>query len=100
LGLAIIRSIDPTSYTFHILTPLPSSVLSKTNTIVKGTLELPVWLMLDHTKNSTLGVHGVQWKRTPYMSIESGGGVGNAAQKIRRNIKRRSQKSNKSYDVK
>jgi hypothetical protein len=34
------------------------------------------------------------------MSIESGGGVGNAAQKIRRNIKRRSQKSNKSYDVK
>ncbi|CAB4417906.1 unnamed protein product [Rhizophagus irregularis] len=94
LGLAIIRSIDPTSHTFHILTPLPSSVLFKTNTIVKGTLELPVWLMLDHTKNSSLGVHGVQWKRAPYMSIESGGGVGNAAQKIRRNIKRRSQKPN------
>ncbi|GES98790.1 AAA family ATPase Grc3 [Rhizophagus clarus] len=95
LGLAIIRSIDPTSHTFHILTPLPSMVLFKTNTIVKGTLELPVWLMLDHTKNSSLGVHGIQWKRAPYMSIESGGGVGNAAQKIRRNIKRRGQKSNK-----
>ncbi|RIA93095.1 hypothetical protein C1645_819814 [Glomus cerebriforme] len=94
LGLAIIRSIDPTSHTFHILTPLPSSALFKTNAIVKGTLELPVWLMLDHTKNSSLGVCGVQWKRAPYMSIEAGEGVGNAAQKIRRNIKRRGQKSN------
>ena len=99
MGLAIIRSVDPTSHTFHILTPLPSSALFKTNAIVKGTLELPVWLMLDHTKNSSLGVCGVQWKRAPYMSIEAGEGVGNAAQKIRRNIKRRGQKLTEDQDI-
>ncbi|CAG8564369.1 14178_t:CDS:2 [Funneliformis mosseae] len=93
LGLAIIRSIDPASHSFHVLSPLPSSVLFKTNAIVKGTLELPVWFMLDHITNSSLGVCGIPWKRVPYLRVEAGEGIGYAAPKVRRNIRRRGQEN-------
>ncbi|CAI2171990.1 15383_t:CDS:2 [Funneliformis geosporum] len=93
LGLAIIRSIDPASHSFHVLSPLPSSVLFKTNAIVKGTLELPVWFMLDHITNSSLGVCGIPWKSVPYLRVEAGEGIGYAAPKVRRNIRRRGQEN-------
>ncbi|CAG8503501.1 18612_t:CDS:2 [Acaulospora morrowiae] len=84
IGLAIIRSIDPTTHTFHILTPLSYDKLQYVNAMVKGKLELPIWFRLDHTKNNSTGVCGVPWKHLPYMSFEAGLGVGNEAQRVRK----------------
>ncbi|CAG8484046.1 9641_t:CDS:2, partial [Scutellospora calospora] len=81
LGHAIIRSIDPATHTFHILTPLSYVELQKTSFIVKGSLELPIWFMMDHTNNISTGVCGVPWKRVPYMNFEVREGVGNSAQR-------------------
>ncbi|CAG8510144.1 310_t:CDS:2 [Diversispora eburnea] len=84
IGLAIIRSIDPINHTFHILTPLSLVQLQRVKAIVKGKLELPIWVMLDHTSNTSIGICGVPWKRIPYMSFEAGIGLGNEAQRVRR----------------
>ncbi|RHZ79545.1 hypothetical protein Glove_144g24 [Diversispora epigaea] len=84
IGLAIIRSIDPINHTFHILTPLSLVQLQRVKSIVKGKLELPIWFMLDHTSNTSIGICGVPWKRIPYMSFEAGIGLGNEAQRVRR----------------
>ncbi|KAF2071509.1 hypothetical protein CYY_007170 [Polysphondylium violaceum] len=41
VGLGIIRSIDMEHGLFYILTPIPLDTLSKSNTLLKGTLDIP-----------------------------------------------------------
>ncbi|CAJ0644541.1 16239_t:CDS:2 [Entrophospora sp. SA101] len=89
LGLAIIRSIDPTNHTFHILTPLPPTILFKTNAIMKGNLELPIWSRSSKGVMVSFGVCGIPWNKLPYMSVEAGEGVGSTARNNRRYLKRR-----------
>ncbi|CAG8454517.1 4313_t:CDS:10 [Ambispora leptoticha] len=90
-GLAIIRSIDPSTHTFHILTPLSISILKRVNGIVKGSLELPVCVSIDETSKTSVGLYRVPWKKVPYLSLDVGGGAGHAAQRVRRNLMRRGQ---------
>ncbi|KAG9306683.1 hypothetical protein G9A89_004230 [Geosiphon pyriformis] len=93
-GLALIRSIDAASHTFHILTPLPHKILKKTNAIVKGALELPVCASLDHTMNTSLGICRLPWKKVPYLTVDVSGGAGHAVPHVRRNLMRRGQMTN------
>lgn len=91
LALALIRSIDPSSTTFHILTPLHSSSLVVPISLVKGSLELPLSLMLDFQateEESKRGVKGVEWEGVPYLSVGEGEG---GRKKVRRNLMRRGQ---------
>ncbi|KAF8979194.1 Polynucleotide 5'-hydroxyl-kinase grc3 [Entomortierella lignicola] len=75
-GLAIIRSIQPSTQTLHILTPIPLSKLKKCNGIVKGAIHMPLHANLDHNDdNSTVpGVAGVPWKKVPYLNYETPSG--------------------------
>ncbi|ORZ07051.1 hypothetical protein BCR41DRAFT_389064, partial [Lobosporangium transversale] len=72
-GLAIIRSIQPSTRTFHILTPIPLSKLKKCNGVVKGVIHMPLHASLDHTVDSSTvpGVAGVPWKKVPYLHYET-----------------------------
>ncbi|GAA5880872.1 hypothetical protein JCM16303_005154 [Sporobolomyces ruberrimus] len=88
LGLALVRSVSPSTSALHVLTPIPPP--SSSVSLVKGSLELPLALMLDHTANETereQGLKGVQWKEVPFLSIEDGEGAGR--RKVRRNLMRR-----------
>ncbi|KAF9081748.1 Polynucleotide 5'-hydroxyl-kinase grc3 [Mortierella sp. AD031] len=75
-GLAIIRSIQPSTRTLHILTPLAPSKLKKCNGIVKGAIHMPIHASLDHNEdnNSVRGVAGVPWKDVPYLNYEAPSG--------------------------
>ncbi|KAF9115749.1 Polynucleotide 5'-hydroxyl-kinase grc3 [Mortierella sp. AM989] len=75
-GLAIIRSIQPSTQTLHILTPIQLSKLKKCNGIVKGAIHMPLHANLDHNEdNSTVpGVAGVPWKKVPYLNYETPSG--------------------------
>ncbi|KAI8363779.1 hypothetical protein B0O80DRAFT_434480 [Mortierella sp. GBAus27b] len=78
-GLAIIRSIQPTTRTLHIITPIPLSTLKKCNGIVKGSLHMPLHANLDHNEESPKvpGVAGVPWKKVPYLHYEASVGQHN-----------------------
>ncbi|KAF9962214.1 hypothetical protein BGZ72_009292 [Mortierella alpina] len=71
-GLAIIRSIQPSTHTLHILTPIPLAKLRKCNGIVKGAIHMPIHASLDHNEDSSKvpGVAGVPWKNVPYLNYE------------------------------
>ncbi|KAF9436764.1 Polynucleotide 5'-hydroxyl-kinase grc3 [Entomortierella beljakovae] len=71
-GLALIRSIEPSTRTLHILTPIPLKKLEKCNGIVKGAIHMPLHANLDHNEDSTTvpGVAGVPWKKVPYLNYE------------------------------
>lgn len=91
LALALIRSIDPTTTTFHILTPLHPSSLTSPLSLIKGSLELPLSLMLDFKASEEereKGVKGVGWEGVPYLSVGEGEG---GRKKVRRNLMRRGQ---------
>ncbi|GAA5982354.1 hypothetical protein JCM5350_006155 [Sporobolomyces pararoseus] len=88
LGLGLIRSISPSTTSLHLLTPIPPP--STTVSLVKGSLELPLALMLDHTASESereQGLKGVDWKEVPFLSIEEGEGAGR--RRVRRNLMRR-----------
>ncbi|KAI1320638.1 Polynucleotide 5'-hydroxyl-kinase grc3 [Mortierella claussenii] len=72
-GLAIIRSIQPATRTFHFLTPIPPSKLQKCNGVVKGAIHMPLHANLDHNEESNTipGVAGVPWKKVPYLHYEA-----------------------------
>ncbi|KAF9349186.1 Polynucleotide 5'-hydroxyl-kinase grc3 [Mortierella sp. NVP85] len=72
-GLAIIRSIQPTTRTLHILTPVPLATLDKCNGIVKGSIHMPLHANLDHNEENPKvpGVTGVPWKNVPYLHYEA-----------------------------
>ena len=90
-GLAIIRSISPSTNTLHFLTPVSYTTLRKVNAIMKGSLELPVWAMLDHNSKSSTHLCGVPWERVPYLSLDPTGGVGHSSTSVRKNLMRRGQ---------
>ncbi|KAF9287313.1 hypothetical protein BGZ68_001973 [Mortierella alpina] len=71
-GLAIIRSIQPSTHTLHILTPIPLDKLRKCNGIVKGAIHMPIHASLDHNEDNSKvpGVAGVPWKNVPYLNYE------------------------------
>ncbi|KAF9127477.1 Polynucleotide 5'-hydroxyl-kinase grc3 [Mortierella sp. 14UC] len=76
-GLAIIRSIQPSTRTLHILTPLAPSKLRKCNGIVKGAIHMPIHASLDHNEDNSAvrGVAGVPWKDVPYLNYEAPSGT-------------------------
>lgn len=104
LGLGIIRSIDPSTTSLHLLTPIPSPSSSSSNSsgliLIKGSLELPIPLMMDLPSNiigsntssigepSGGGICGVEWKDVPFLTVE-GSELGR--NKVRRNLMRRGQ---------
>lgn len=81
-GLAIIRSIQPSTRALHILTPIPLSKLQKCNGIVKGAVHMPIHASLDHNEDNTTvrGVAGVPWKKVPYLNYETSSGYSNGTQ--------------------
>ncbi|KAF9381501.1 Polynucleotide 5'-hydroxyl-kinase grc3 [Podila verticillata] len=81
-GLAIIRSIQPSTRTLHILTPTPLFKLQKCNGIVKGAVHLPIHASLDHNEDNTTvpGVAGVPWKKVPYLNYETSSSYSNGTQ--------------------
>ncbi|ORY54149.1 hypothetical protein BCR35DRAFT_296765 [Leucosporidium creatinivorum] len=92
LGLALIRSIDPTTQTLHLLTPVHSSHLAASPlTLVKGAIDLPLPLLLDFKAGEmelNKGVCGTEWKDVPYLTVEEGE---QGRKKVRRNLMRRGQ---------
>ncbi|KAG0065931.1 Polynucleotide 5'-hydroxyl-kinase grc3 [Linnemannia elongata] len=76
-GLAIIRSIQPSTRTLHILTPLAPSKLQKCNGIVKGAIHMPIHASLDHNEDNSAvrGIAGVPWKDVPYLNYEAPSGT-------------------------
>ncbi|BFZ59178.1 Polynucleotide 5'-hydroxyl-kinase grc3 [Saitoella coloradoensis] len=92
VGLAIIRGIDTSKQQLQLLTPIEPSILEDAVTnnqkilLVRGQLELPVWLMLDGDKD---GVAGYKWGEVPYLSVEENSSFGKAW-RPRRNVMRRS----------
>lgn len=103
VGLGIIRSIDTAQHAFHVLSPLPQSTLQRTNTFIKGDIEVPTVLMLDtyatshenngKTADGNKGICGTVWKDVPYLAPpgEVSVGVAAAKRRVRRNVMRRSQ---------
>lgn len=100
LGLAIVRSIDTASKSFHILSPLPSSTLGAVTGIQKGEIDIPTVLLTDYADAAKTGpgadnLFGVDWKNVPYLEgrdiAQQGAGIGNARRRIRRNVMRRGQ---------
>jgi polynucleotide 5'-hydroxyl-kinase GRC3/NOL9 len=89
-GLALIRSISPTSSHMHVLTPAPSYVLHKCRIIVKGELELPIWGMLDFRTDNEY-IAGVEKSKVPYLQWGKGEGIGSERKRVRRNLMRRGQ---------
>jgi len=88
LGLGLIRSISPSSTSLHLLTPIPPP--STAISLVKGSLEVPLTLMLDHTASESereQGLKGENWREVPFLSIEEGEGAGR--RRVRRNLMRR-----------
>lgn len=92
-GLAILRSIDPATSTLHLLTPLAARHLGgEPLVLVKGSIDLPIPLMLDHTAsegNQMRGLCGSDWKDVPYLSLDAAEVGGR--RRVRRNLMRRSQ---------
>ncbi|KAF9140901.1 Polynucleotide 5'-hydroxyl-kinase grc3 [Mortierella sp. GBA39] len=76
-GLAIIRSIQPSTRTLHILTPVAPSKLKKCNGVVKGAIHMPIHASLDHNEDNSAvrGVAGVPWKDVPYLNYEAPSGT-------------------------
>ncbi|GLB33144.1 putative mRNA cleavage and polyadenylation factor CLP1 P-loop [Lyophyllum shimeji] len=90
-GLALLRSVSPTSAQVHVLTPLPPRLLATARVLVKGELELPVWGMLDFRSESGEEVAGVERGRVPYLQWGKGEGVGGERRRVRRNLMRKGQ---------
>lgn len=90
-GFGIVRAIDPSRHALLLLTPVPASTLEKVSGIIKGELQLPLWIMLDRRLEKGNGVANVPWKKVPYITQESTEGAGANALRVRRNLLRRSQ---------
>ncbi|EPQ28063.1 uncharacterized protein PFL1_04390 [Pseudozyma flocculosa PF-1] len=112
LGLALVRSVDPAGGAVHIVTPLAVSTLAAAAAapgrglaLVKGAIDLPVWLSLDfdavqQAREGTLDgegtVAGVEKEQVPFLEwprneAESEGVVGTKKRRVRKNLMRRAQ---------
>lgn len=84
LGLGLIRAVDEASSCFHLLTPLPPSVLARCRVLMKGEIELPVWGFLNFGEDPGDGA--------PYLDWGSAKGVaGGEKRRVRRNVMRKGQ---------
>ncbi|KAJ7665412.1 hypothetical protein DFH06DRAFT_1470675 [Mycena polygramma] len=90
-GLALIRSISPSSSHMHLLTPLPPQQLSKCRILVKGEMELPLWGMLDFRSEVEGEIAGVEKAKVPYLQWGKGEGLGGEKRRVRRNLMRKGQ---------
>lgn len=100
LGLALVRSLDPTTRTMQLLTPIPCATLTKHHhrlVLVKGAEpELPLVASLDWSSTSDGlaedGVFGVGWESVPYLALSgSVAGAGGERRRVRRNLMRKGQ---------
>jgi polynucleotide 5'-hydroxyl-kinase GRC3/NOL9 len=91
LGLGIVRTVDPATRTFYVLSPLDPTELSQVNVLVKGDLELPVLAMLGKEEEEG-GIAGVGWRAVPYLTLSRGQGEGSHRRRTRRNLMRWSQR--------
>lgn len=82
LGVGIVRGIDFDRKTYHLLTPLPLSILSRVDTLLVGTnCAIPVPLLLED---------GAVLEETPYLSYDvQCDAVGATMHKARRNLLRK-----------
>ncbi|GAA5810990.1 hypothetical protein MFLAVUS_004419 [Mucor flavus] len=90
-GLGIVRAIDPSKHALLLLTPVPTNTLEKVSSIIKGELQLPLWMMLGPKLEKATEVAGVPWTNVPYITQETTEGAGANALRVRRNLLRRSQ---------
>lgn len=98
LGLALVRAVDLEAASFHVLTPLPTSILARCTGMIKGDVEIPTVLMIDYADNASGQeggdrLCGVEWSRVPYLEATTGEStaVGARRRRVRRNVMRRSQ---------
>jgi len=96
VGLALVRSVRPSSNAFHILTPVPPSYLSTVRVLVMGEIQLPIWGMLDYrAAEETAGtLAGVGYDKVPFLHWATGGAAaihGSRKKRVRRNLMRKSQ---------
>lgn len=98
ISLALIRSISPLDKSLHLIFPFSPQLLeSQAVTIVKGSLEIPLGLILNFnlTKLSKGGERsgegeGEREEESPYLCAEIGD-TGGGRKKVRRNLMRRGQ---------
>ncbi|KAJ3323668.1 Polynucleotide 5'-hydroxyl-kinase nol9 [Boothiomyces sp. JEL0866] len=64
VGLGLIRAIDPSEQCFYVLTPVPVDILQNVNLFLKGSIECPLYLFTNRSKNY------------PYVSFDSIEGIG------------------------
>ena len=96
VGLALIRSVRPSSNVLHILTPVPLSHLAMVRVLVMGEIQLPIWGMLDYrvAEEAAGTLTGVDYDKVPFLCWASGGAVaihGSRKKRVRRNLMRKSQ---------
>ncbi|KAL1724215.1 hypothetical protein EV715DRAFT_285385 [Schizophyllum commune] len=90
VGLALVRGVSQTiPPILQLLTPIPPSLLGSARVLVKGSLELPIWGMLDWTDEER--VAGVERERVPYLQWGKGDGIGAERRRVRRNLMRKAQ---------
>ncbi|GAA6063209.1 hypothetical protein JCM10212_006842 [Sporobolomyces blumeae] len=88
LGLAVVRAIVPSATTLELLTPVPPP--DSRVALVKGSLEVPLALLLDHAASESerdAGIKGTTWRDVPFLTVE--GGEGGGRRRVRRNLMRR-----------
>ena len=96
VGLALVRSVRPSSNALHILTPVPPSHLATVRVLVMGEIQLPIWGMLDYrAAEETAGtLAGVGYDKVPFLHWATSGTAaihGSRKKRVRRNLMRKSQ---------
>jgi polynucleotide 5'-hydroxyl-kinase GRC3/NOL9 len=96
VGLALVRSVRPSSNALHILTPVPPSDLPRVRVLVMGEIQLPIWGMLDYraAEESAGTLAGVGHDKVPFLHWTTGGAAaihGSRKKRVRRNLMRKSQ---------
>ncbi|KAL1680276.1 hypothetical protein EV122DRAFT_288973 [Schizophyllum commune] len=90
VGLALVRGVSQTiPPILQLLTCVPPPLLGSARVLVKGSLELPIWGMLDWTDEER--VAGVERERVPYLQWGKGDGIGAERRRVRRNLMRKAQ---------
>ena len=96
IGLALVRSVRPSSNALHILTPVPPSHLAGVRVLVMGEIQLPIWGMLDYrvTEETAGTLAGVDYDKVPFLRWATGGTAavhGSRKKRVRRNLMRKAQ---------
>ncbi|TRM64729.1 hypothetical protein BD626DRAFT_567603 [Schizophyllum amplum] len=90
VGLALVRAVSPgTPRVLQVLTPVSGAQLADARVLVKGSMELPIWGMLDWTDEER--VAGIEKDKVPYLQWGKGDGIGAERRRVRRNLMRKAQ---------